>query len=170
MAVDGVDPTKKGTTDKWCPRIDQMLAGFSRKDPPTQKKLPVGVDIPELLVYAATLAGASEGYKALGDWTLIAFYFLLRVGEYTSKGKRNSTKQTVQYKMEDVTFFRKNAMGQLRQLSRHAPDDEILSADSATLKLDNQKNGWKNVCVNQHHNGDELYSPVRALGRRYIHI
>jgi hypothetical protein len=31
-----------------------------------------------------------------------------------------------------------------------------LSADSATLKLDNQKNGWKGVCVHQEKNGEGL--------------
>ncbi len=41
---------------------------------------------------------------------------------------------------------------------------------SATLKLDNQKNGWKGVCVNQEANGEPFLCPVRALGRRYIHI
>ncbi len=47
---------------------------------------------------------------------------------------------------------------------------DILSADSATLKLDNQKNGWKGVCINQEANGEEIFCPVRALGRRYGHI
>ena len=45
-----------------------------------------------------------------------------------------------------------------------------MSAHSATLKLDNQKNGWKGVCIHQEHNGKELACPVRALGRRYLHI
>jgi hypothetical protein len=39
---------------------------------------------------------------------MIAFYYLLQVGEYTVKGSRNNTKQTVQFKYEDVTFFKKN--------------------------------------------------------------
>jgi len=170
MACDGVDPTKKGGTDKWCPRIEQMLAGFTKEDPPTEKKLPVAVDIPELLVWTARLTGAQELHRAIGDWALSAFYYLLRIGEYTVKGRRNSSKQTVQFKMEDVTFFKKDQRGRLRQLPRTAADKAILSADSATLKLDNQKNGWKNVCVNHEHNGDKIYSPVRALGRRFLHI
>jgi hypothetical protein len=37
------------------------------------------------------------------------------------------------------------------------------------MKLDNQKNGWKGVCVYQEANGDPLNCPVRALGRRYLH-
>lgn len=170
MAVDGVDPTKKEGSDKWCPRIERVLAGFAKEDPATEKKLPVAVDVPETLVWMSMFAGALEVHKALGDWTLIAFYFLLRIGEYTVKGSRNTSKQTVQFKMEDVTFFKKDTRGRLRQVPRTAPDSEIMAADSATLKLDNQKNGWKNVCVNQEHNGDSIYSPVRALGRRYVHI
>ena len=40
----------------------------------------------------------------------------------------------------------------------------------ATLKLDNQKNGWKGVCVYHKANGDLINCPVRALGRRVRHI
>ena len=38
------------------------------------------------------------------------------------------------------------------------------------MKLDNQINGWKGVCVYQQYNGDEQYSPVRAVGRRSVSI
>ena len=44
----------------------------------------------------------------------------------------------------------------------------MLSADSATLKLDNQKNGWKGVCVHQESNGEDC--PIKALGRRVMHL
>ncbi len=45
-----------------------------------------------------------------------------------------------------------------------------MDAEGATLKLDNQKNGWKGVCIHHESNGDAIYCPVRALGRRYVHI
>ena len=45
-----------------------------------------------------------------------------------------------------------------------------MTADSATLKLDNQKNGWKGVCIHQESTGDKLLCPVRALGQHYLHI
>ena len=44
-------------------------------------------------------------------------------------------------------FLRQDAKGHLRQLPRNALDEDIVSADGATLKLDNQKNGCKGVCV-----------------------
>ena len=67
-------------------------------------------------------------------------------------------------------FFCQDSKVNLRQLPINAQDEEILSADGATLKQDNQKNGWKGVCVYQEHNGYEKFIPVRALGRRYISI
>ena len=45
--------------------------------------------------------------------------------------------------MEDVVFFKRIKMGQLRQLGKNAPDSEILTADSTTLKLDDKKMGIK---------------------------
>jgi hypothetical protein len=72
--------------------------------------------------------------------------------------------------MRDVTFFRKDKQGRLRQLSRLAPAWAIRSADGATLKLDNQNNGWKGVCIHHEANGDDYFCPVRALGRRFLHI
>ena len=135
-----------------------------------EKKLPVEVDVPEYLVKVGLAPEASEQQRAVGDLTLVAFYYLLRVGEYTCKGVRNESKQTVQFHGRNVTFFKKNKQGHLVQLGREAPPEVIMTADSATLRLENQKNGWHGVCINHWHNGDEVFSPVRALGRRILHI
>ena len=53
-------------------------------------------------------------------------------------------------------------------MQKNTLDEEILLAYGATFKLDNQKNGWKGVCVYQEHNGDEKFSPVRVLGKRFV--
>eukprot|EP00956_Cyclotella_meneghiniana_P004840 scaffold5989_cov47-Cyclotella_meneghiniana.AAC.11 len=55
-------------------------------------------------------------------------------------------------------------------LPRNASDEDILAEDAVTLKLENQKNGWKGVCVSHHSNGEEYNNPTKAVGRRYIHI
>ena len=83
---------------------------------------------------------------------------------------KEKKKKTVQLKLENIMFFCQNSKGHLRQLPINELNEEILSAYGATLKLDNQKNGWKGVCVYQEHNGDEKFSPVRALGRQCISI
>jgi hypothetical protein len=147
-----------------------MLDGFRKADPPTVKQLPVEADVPEFLVKRGLAPDARELDHAIGDLTIIAFYYLLRIGKYTTKGARNNSKQTEEFKLGDITFFYKDARGQLRCLPRDAPVDLILAAEGATMKLDNQKNGWKGVCVYQECNGDPIYCPVRALGRRYVHL
>jgi hypothetical protein len=38
------------------------------------------------------------------------------------------------------------------------------------MKPNNQKNGWKGVCVYQQANSDQVDCPVRALGRWYVHL
>ena len=72
--------------------------------------------------------------------------------------------------MEDVTFFTESDEGKITKLPWSAPDEQIMAAASATLKLDTQKNGWKGVCVHHEANGDSFLCPIRALGRRYCHI
>jgi hypothetical protein len=76
----------------------------------------------------------------------------------------------VQFKLEDVKFFKKNKMGTLVCLPNNAPASLVLTADSATLKLDNQKNRWKSICVHQEENGEPFNCPVRALARRILHL
>ena len=123
-----------------------------------QKKLPVEADVTELLIKMGYGNLGSIQLQAVGDLSLISFYYLLRIGEYTVKRQRNrskrATKQTVQFKLEDVTFFKTDKNGILRCLPRNAPHSLIMTAESATLKLDNQKNGWKGVCVHQEANGE----------------
>ncbi len=165
-----INPTKLLGSDRFLPRLGQMLDRWWKTDGPVLKKLPVEADIPEFLVKLGLQPLANTKEKAVGDLALIAFYYLLRIGEYTVKGARNDSKQTQQFKVGDVTFFKRDHQGNLRQLPWNASPDLVMSADSATLKLDNQKNGWHGVCIHHESNGDPVHDPVRALGRRVLHI
>ncbi len=164
------NPFKILGSDKFHPRIAETLDSWRKTDPPPSKKLPVESNIPMYLVNIRQHPCATDLDKAVGDLCTIAFYYLLRVGEYTNKNTRPSTKQTVQFKFEDISFFKKNANGHLCCLPVSADASLIITPDSATLKLDNQKNGYKGVCINQEANGDPLHCPVRALGRRFLHL
>jgi hypothetical protein len=117
-----------------------MIDGFRKEDPPVRKKLPVEVDVLELLCTFGLMEKATAKESAVGDLTLLAFYFLWRVGEYIMKNTQNNSKQTAQFALKDVLFFRRNAMGQLRQLSsRRASDEEILESVGVSFLLRNQK-------------------------------
>ncbi len=114
----GTNPTKITGGEKLLPRLLQIFDGWRKEDPPTSKQLPVKADVPKLLAEHGHDGCAHKLDRAIRDLTLIAFYYLLRIGEYTMKGKQNNMKQTVQFKYEDITFFKKNSSGQLRCLSR----------------------------------------------------
>ena len=175
--VRGANPTKLQGTEKFTPRLGQMVAGWRKSDSPVEKKLPVEVDVPEAMADRGRIKGATALVQAIGDLALIAFYFLLRVGEYTVKFRGRApgqlslnAKQTDQFRVRDVRLFKRCKLGTLRQLPPHAPSDDLLSADSSTLRLGNQKNGWKNVCIHQEANGCTYFCATRALARRLIYI
>ncbi len=84
------NPTKTLGSERFFPCLQQCIDGFRKQDPVSQKKLPVEVDIPKYLVECTLDPSANELHKAVGDLSLIAFYYLLRVGEYTTKGKRDN--------------------------------------------------------------------------------
>ena len=77
----GFNPIKVHGSDKLAPRLQQMMDGWRKEDPPTTKKLPVEVDVPEYIATAGRQAGPTSCLRAIGDLCLIAFYYLLRVGE-----------------------------------------------------------------------------------------
>ena len=86
--------------------IQHMLAGFKNFDPPTEKKLACHPD----LLYFAYMFGnrnnTTEMQRSTGDLIVIAFYFILRVGEYTSGTRRKKKIRTRQFREMDVSFFR----------------------------------------------------------------
>jgi hypothetical protein len=80
--------------------------------------------------------------QAVGDLTLIAFYYLLRSGEYTRprkvlrNGKMVHATRTRQFQIKDIGFWKDG-----RILPRTSPLSLLLAADACTLKITNQKNG-----------------------------
>ncbi len=158
------NPTKVLGSDKFHDRIQGVLDGWKRHNPHSTKKLPVEANIPEFISALSMHKDETELHKAVGDMSLIAFYYLPRIGEYTTKDKRPKSKCTIEFKMEDVTFFGHNDHGELCIIPCDAPNDIITMAHSALLKLDNQKNSWKGVCVHQEANGDPFLCPVSLLG------
>ena len=102
----GVNPLKVMGSTKFLPQIEVMLDRRKKEYPPTMKKLSIEVNIPEYLVKMAADKDTREAQKAIVDLTLIAFYYLLQVAEYTCRERHNDETQTVQFRFKDVTSFR----------------------------------------------------------------
>ncbi len=67
----GTNPTKLVGSDKMIPRMQQILDGWRKVDPPTKKQLPVEADVPEYLGNLGVATGATELDRAIGDLVLI---------------------------------------------------------------------------------------------------
>ena len=140
-----------------------------RTDPPSvpQLALPVTVIVQ---CHASAYATTNAQHHASADLSIIAFFYLLRVGEYTAprQVKRNGrlvrATRTIQFRVQDVGFWKHQ-----KQLDRNASLEELLTAHLATLKISNQKNGKMGQTI--HHEAiNKRYCPIKALARRVNHI
>ena len=57
-----------------------MMEGWTKEDPLTKKKLPVGIYVPEFLEEMGMEKYATEMVKEVGGCAVIEFHYLLRVG------------------------------------------------------------------------------------------
>jgi hypothetical protein len=101
--------------------------------------------------------------KATADLVIIAFFFLLRVGEYAMP-KATVRTRTVQFRLQDVTFRHNRTV-----LARTSPLEQLLLADSVTLYMENQKNGQRGATIH-HTSCPGWFCPVKALARRVASI
>ncbi len=142
-----------------------------RADPPAVPQLAVGIEVPEHLVKEAFKLQDPKAH-AIGLLAVIAFYYLLRVGEYTKprlfaviNGRRVQATRTVQFTVGSVGFFKNN-----RELPRESPLETLLSADHAVLRITNQKNGRMGDVITHESNPDNPFGPTQCLAHRVHHI
>jgi hypothetical protein len=143
-----------------------MVEGFRREDPPATPQLAVPITVPNLCYNSAMRDSATPLEQASGQLSLIAFYYLLRVGEYTKprfttrNGRQERSTRTRQFTVGNVGFFKDGAV-----LPRTSPLNILLTADAATLKISNQKNGRMGETIHQKAI-DKPECPVKALAYR----
>jgi hypothetical protein len=116
------------------------------------------------------LPSSPPSRQAAGQLAIIAFYYLLRVGEYTNPryvtrdGRQVTSTRTKQFIVRNVGFFKDGKV-----LSRTSPLEILLTADAATLKISNQKNGRMGETIHQVAINKDA-CPVKALALRINHI
>ena len=141
-------------------RLQRMLKAFSKKDPPPNRVKPVPVQVLHRIMTVAR-AGNDPFQLATADMITLAFFFLLRPGEYTS-----SPSDTTPFTLQDVQLF----SGQRRLDLSTAPEASIRSATFATLTFTNQKNGVRGEVIGLGTSGNPHLCPVRAVVRRILHL
>jgi hypothetical protein len=146
-----------------------MVEGFRRDDPPSIPQLAVPITVANAC-FDIAIASSDAKTRTTGFLILVAFYYLLRVGEYTRprwiyrNGERRRATRTKQFSFDNVGFYKNG-----RILSRESPLELLLTADSATLKITNQKNGRMGGTIHHKSNGREA-CPIKALAHIIAHI
>jgi hypothetical protein len=87
---------------KYHEKISQILEGYKRKDPSPKFRLAVPLTVPAFM-HMFSRSG-TEKQKAFGSIALIAFYYQLRVGEYTLSGTATTT-LTQAFRVQDITLW-----------------------------------------------------------------
>jgi hypothetical protein len=104
--------------------ISRLIKKYRNEDPPAEPKLAIPI---------STITAIATNYRwdthldAAADLVIITFFYLLRVGEYTTSAKKKP-KCTIALQDQDVRLWRK---GQL--IPHSAGLDLLLTADSATI-------------------------------------
>ena len=141
-------------------RLNRMLKAYSKQDSPPNRVKPVPIPVIRRII-AVAIASNDNMNMAIADMICIAFFFLLRPGEYAV-----STSESTPFEFKDVQLFR----GQLRLSLDTATPAEILSSTFASLTFDKQKNAVRGEVVGHAPSGAPDLCPVQAIGRRILHL
>ncbi len=141
-------------------RLTRMLKTYSKEDPPPDRVKPIPIPVIRRIM-AVALASQDAFNIAIADMICIAFFFLLRPGEYAI-----STSESTPFELKDVQLFR----GQQRLNLNSALDAELLSATFASLTFDKQKNAVRGEVVGHAPSGALDLCPARAIARRVLHL
>jgi hypothetical protein len=143
-------------------RIARMLAAWKKEDPPANRVKPIPISVIRRIAFVAQhLPHDSERLRATADMIIIAFFFLLRPGEYT-----DAPSDTTPFTLGDVQL----AIGDRRLPLDTASDAELNQARTASLTFTTQKNGVENEVIRHFLSGDPYICAVKAIKRRVCHL
>ena len=143
-------------------RIQRMLAAWKKEDPPASRVKPIPIAVIRYIAFIAQHLPADAHFlRAEADMIIIAFFYLLRPGEYT-----DSPSDTTPFCLADVQL----AIGQRRLDLRLSSPAELEQSRQASLTFTTQKNGVENEVIRLGRSGDPYLCPVLAIQRRVLHL
>jgi hypothetical protein len=109
----------------------------------------------------AAVLTATAHTQAVADMICLAFFFLLRPGEYTG-----TPSDTTPFTLQDVQCW----IGQQCYQAAHIPVDELPRVTFITLTLTTQKNGVRGEVIGLSRSGNPVLCPVAVITRRVAHL
>lgn len=159
MASLGSPDARQNHAGKLDFRLSRQFRSYTREDPPPHRVKPIPIS---LIRYVAlqSVAG-SPAVQAIADMIILAFFFLLRPGEYTG-----SNNDDTPFRLQDVQLW----IGTRRVDFFTANEAELAAATSVSLTFTTQKNGVRGEVVNHGCSGHPFLCPVQATIRRIRHL
>jgi hypothetical protein len=142
-------------------RLQRQFRAYEKSDPPPQRVKPIPIRLVSTVLTAAhNNINPSSAAQAIADMICIAFFFLLRSGEYTF------TNANTPFRIQDVKLHIDTKEIQIY----HASPLEFSNVTSVSLTFITQKNGVKGEVISHGRSGDLLVCPCRATVRRIQHL
>lgn len=158
----GSDDPRLNTAGKTDFRLARMLAAWKKQDPPANRVKPIPIQVIRRIAFIAQhLPHDAHVLRATADMIIIAFFYLLRPGEYT-----DSPSDTTPFSLGDVQLM----LGSTRIDLLASPLPLLTEAHGGSLTFTTQKNGVPNEVIRLNRSGDSYLCPVLAIVRRVIHL
>ena len=152
------DPRTASTGCEIDYRISQQLRGYNKTDPPPRRVRPAPITL-VLHILDSTFGGGhapTAAESAIADMICIAFFYLLRPGEYTG-----TTNDDAAFTLDDVRLN----LGARHLDIKTAPLAEIEAATSMSLYFTTQKNQRKGDSIAHGRSQHPRCCPVRSAIR-----
>lgn len=160
QSVGAKDPrlTDSGTHDF---RLKRTWACWKKEDPAPDRVKPIPIQVLRYIASLAILSSATAAFKATADMIILAFFFLLRPGEYT-----DTSSDSTPFRFMDVQLF----IGNSRLDIFHAPEEQLNLATFVSLTFTDQKNGVRGEVIGLGRSEDPFLCPVKAAIRRLLYL
>jgi hypothetical protein len=139
--------------------IQRTLRAWKQKDPAPLRIKPIPITIIQSIAVSATSNVVDATFHAASDMIIIAFFFLLRPGEYTDNNNDP-------FRLEDAQLF----IGDARLPLMTAPESKLRLAWFALLTFTTQKNGVRGEVIGLACSGDLYLCPVQAITRHVLYL
>jgi hypothetical protein len=154
------DPRLIPGTPTLDPLLDRLLRSYRKTDPAPRRLQPIPLDV---LRHACAIAQAAsdESSMAAADFIWIAFFYLLRPGEYLL----NDT-DAHPFTLQDLRVW----VGTCKIDPLTAPLDVLRQATFIALEFTIQKNSVRGEVIGHGHTAHAWACPTKALLRRLLHL
>ena len=141
-------------------RITQQLRAWSKLDDPPKRVRPAPVTLVLHILHMAYAHGApSPAECAIADMACLAFFYLLRPGEYTG-----TTNDDAAFTLNDIHLY----IGTRRLALDTSPIADLEASTSVGLYFTTQKNQRRGDCIAHGRSGHPLCCPVLCAIRRVL--